>query len=61
MGYSNFQRPSFMESLGQKVKHGVEMFGKAKYLYETGKALYQAYETVAPFVAEAAAFIPYVL
>ena len=61
MGYSNFQRPGFMESLGQKVKHTVSMFGKAKALYDTGKTLYHAYEAVAPFVAEAAAFIPYVL
>jgi hypothetical protein len=54
MGYSNFQRPSFSEALGQKVKHTVSMFGKAKALYETGKTLYHVAEAVAPF-------IPYIL
>ena len=61
MGYSNFQRPSFMESLGQKVKHTVSMFGKAKAIYDTGKTLYNAAQAVAPFVSEAAAIIPFIL
>ena len=42
MGYEEHLRPSFLEALGQKVKHGVEMFGKAKGLYDTGKALFSA-------------------
>ena len=46
MGYERHLRPSFLESLGQKVKHGVEMFGKAKGLYDTGKALFSAYEAM---------------
>ena len=61
MAYEQYLRPSFLESLGQKVKQGVDMFGKAKGLYETGKALFSAYETVAPMIGQAAAFIPYVL
>ena len=61
MGYEQHLRPSFLEALGQKVKHGVEMFGKAKGLYDTGKALFSAYETVAPLINQAASFIPYVL
>jgi hypothetical protein len=61
MGYSQYLRPSFLESLGQKVKNGVDMFGKAKGLYETGKALVSAYETLAPVLSQAASFIPYVL
>ena len=61
MGYERHLRPSFLEALGQKVKHGVEMFGKAKGLYDTGKALFSAYETVAPLINQAASFIPYVL
>jgi hypothetical protein len=61
MGYSQYLRPGFLESLGQKVKNGVAMFGKAKGLYETGKALVSAYETLAPVLSQAASFIPYVL
>ena len=61
MGYSNFQRPSFMESLGQTVKHTVSMFGKAKTIYETGKTLYNVAQAVAPSVSEAAAIIPFIL
>ena len=44
MAYEQYLRPSFLESLGQKVKQGVDMFGKAKGLYETGKALFGAYK-----------------
>ena len=61
MAYEQHLRPSFLEALGQKVKHGVEMFGKAKGLYETGRALISAYETAAPILCQAASFIPYVL
>ena len=61
MAYTQYLRPSFLESLGQKVKHGVQMFGKAKGLYETGKALISAYETAVPILSQAASFIPYVL
>ncbi len=61
MGYEQHLRPSFLEALGQKVKNGVEMFGKAKGLYDTGTALFSAYETISPIMNQAAAFIPYVL
>ena len=61
MGYPQYLRPSFLEALGQKVKHGVEMFGKAKGFYDTGKALFSAYEAAAPLISQAASFIPYVL
>ncbi len=61
MGYEQHLRPSFLEALGQKVKHGVEMFGKAKGLYDTGKALFSAYEAMSPIISQAAAFVPYVL
>ncbi len=37
MGYPQYLRPSFSEALGKKVKHGVDMFEKAKALYDTGK------------------------
>ena len=61
MAYEQYLRPSFWESQGQKVKQGVDMFGKAKGLYVTSKALFSAYEAVAPMIGQAAAFIPYVL
>ena len=61
MAFSQNLRPSFLEALGQKVHQGVQMFGKAKGLYETGKALISAYETAAPIHSQAASFIPYVL
>ena len=32
MAYEQYLRPSFLESLGQTVKQGVDMFGKAKGL-----------------------------
>ena len=54
MAYTQYLRPSFLDSLGQKVKQGVQMFGKAKGLYETGKALISAYETAAPILSQAA-------
>ena len=61
MGYEQHLRPSFLEARGQKVKHGAEVFGKAKGLYDTGKALFSEYETMAPLINQAASFIPYVL
>ncbi len=61
MACEQYLRPSFGESLGRKVKQGVDMFGKAKGIYETGKALFSAYESVAPMISQAAAFVPYVL
>ena len=61
MGYERHLRPSFLGSLGQKVKHGMEMFGKAKGLYDTGKALFTAYEAMSPMISQAIAYAPYVL
>ena len=61
MAYEQYLRPSFLEALGQKVRQGVDMFGKAKGLYDTGKALFSAYEAAAPLFSQAASFIPYVL
>ena len=61
MAYEQYLRPSFLESSGQKVKQGVDMFGKAKGLYETGKAIFSAHEAVAPMINQAAAFVPFIL
>ncbi len=61
MAYEQYLRPSFLESLGQTVKQGVDIFSKPKGFYETGKALFSAYETVAPMISQAAAFAPCIL
>ena len=41
MGFLQNLRPSFLEGLGQKMKQGfekgLEIFGKAKGLWETGQ------------------------
>jgi hypothetical protein len=43
MGFLQNLRPSFLEALGQQMRHGfekgLEIFGKAKELWETGKAI----------------------
>ena len=51
----------FLEGIGQKVKQGVEMFGKVKGLYETGKAIYGGVQALLPYAEQAAAIIPYVI
>ena len=50
MGYVQNLRPSFLEGLGQKVKKGVEYFGKAKGLFEAGKAIYNGAQAVMPYI-----------
>ena len=65
MGFLQNLRPSFLEGLGQKMKNGFqkgfEIFGKAKGLWETGKAIYNGAQAIMPYVNDAAAFIPYLL
>ena len=51
----------FLSGIGQKVKHGVELLGKAKGLYETGKAIYGGVSAILPYVEQAASIIPYVI
>ena len=48
MGYIQNLRPSFLEGLGQKVRKGAEIFGKAKGLWETGKMIYNGVKTIMP-------------
>ena len=65
MGVLQNLRPSSLEGLGQKMRHGfekgLEMFGKAKGLWETGKAIYNGAQAIMPYVKDAAAFIPNLL
>jgi len=59
MGFiQDLRRQGTLEGLGQKVKKGIEVFGKAKGLYETGKAIYNG---IMPFINEAASFAPYLV
>jgi hypothetical protein len=58
MGFiQDLRHQGTLEGLGQKVKNGVAMFGKAKGLWETGKAIYNGVQTVLPYVSEMAAFL----
>ena len=51
MGFiQDFRRQGSLEGLGQKVKKGVEMFGKAKGLFEAGKAIYNGAQAVMPYI-----------
>jgi hypothetical protein len=65
MGFLQNLRPSFLDGLGQKVRRGfekgLEIFGKAKGLFETGKAIYNGAQAIMPYINDAAAFIPYLL
>ena len=65
MGFLQNLRPSFLEGLGKKMRHGfekgLEIFGKAKGLFETGKAIYNGAQAIMPYINDAAAFIPYLL
>ena len=65
MGFLQNLRPSFLEGLGQKMRHGfekgLEIFGKAKGLWETGKAIYNGAQAIMPYFNDAAASIPYLL
>ena len=55
MAVRRHSKISMMDSIGQKVQTGVEVFGKAKAAYELGKALYTGYQTLSPYLGAAAA------
>ena len=48
--YSNNMKPSYMESIGQKVKNVVDMGIAAKKVYDVGKMVYQGFEAAAPMI-----------
>ncbi len=50
-------RNGFFATIGQKVKHGVELFGKAKAIYDTGKLIYSGISAALQYVQTAAAFL----
>jgi hypothetical protein len=51
MGFmQDLRRQGSLEGLGQKVEKSVEMFGKAKGLFEAGKAIYNGAQAVMPYI-----------
>lgn len=57
MAFRRQSKTSMYNSIGQKVQHGIELFGKAKAAYETGKALYTGFQTVYPYLTTAASLL----
>ena len=55
MAFKRQTKISTLDSIGQKVQSGLQLFGKAKAAYETGKALYTGFQTVYPYLETAAA------
>ena len=55
MGFKRTSKISTYDSIGQKVQSGIQLFGKAKAAYETGKALYTGFQTIYPYLGTAAA------
>lgn len=55
MGYLmhfNNKKPSYLEQIGHKVKNAAELAGTIKSIWETGKAVYAGFETIAPYIGE---------
>jgi hypothetical protein len=42
----------------QGFEKGLEIFGKAKGLWETGKTIYNGAQAIMPYINDAAAFVP---
>ena len=57
MGFRKPTKTSMLDSVGQKVQTGFELFGKAKTAYETGKALYSGFQTAYPYLEAAAGLL----
>ena len=55
MAFKRQTKISTLDSIGQKVQSGLQLFGKAKAAYETGKALYTGFQTAYPYLGTAAA------
>ena len=57
MGFTKPTKTSMLDSMGQKVQTGFELFGKAKTASETGKALYSGFQTAYPYLEAAAGLL----
>ena len=47
----------WIQNFGDKVRQGAEIAGKIKGIWDTGKMIYGGIQTVAPYIAAAAAAI----
>ena len=54
MNSSRTHQQSFLSGLGNKVKNVAEFAGAVKGLYDVGRGVYSAVQTIAPMVATAA-------
>lgn len=48
---------NWIQNLGDKVRQGAEIAGTVKGIWDTGKMVYGGIQTIAPYVAAAAAAI----
>jgi hypothetical protein len=48
--FRNKRSPSMLESIGQKVKHGVEFAGAVKGIYDVSKVVYSGFVAAAPYL-----------
>lgn len=55
MAVNHKGKENWAQNFGDKVRQGVEIVGGIKGLWDAGKAIYGGIQTVAPYVAAAAA------
>jgi hypothetical protein len=51
--FRNKRSPSMLESIGQKVKNGIEFAGAVKGIYDVGKVVYSGFVAAAPYLEAA--------
>ena len=54
---SNYQAPSFWQSIGNKVKTGAEVAGTMKGIWDVGRAVYHGVQAAAPVIRAVAGAI----
>jgi hypothetical protein len=50
--------PSLLNGIGQKVKDIAELAGTVKTIWNVGRAAYQGFQAVAPYIEAASFLIP---
>ena len=51
--FRNKRSPSMLESIGQKVKHGIEFAVAVQGIYAVGKVVYSGFVAAAPYLEAA--------
>jgi len=51
--FRNKRSPSMLESIGQKVKNGIEFAGAVKGIYDVGKVVYSGFVAAAAYLEAA--------